>query len=589
MSLKDNPIVNLWRYQWKYSEGRRGYIAAFSLLFIIGNVILLFEPYVLGKVFTIIQTDINNPDFLIKLFTWMSLLLVTSVGFWVFHAPARIISNNNGFKVGRDYQMDLLNKVMALDASWHRDHHSGDTIDKCNRAVQALSGFSQRNFVVFEMVLRGVGPIVALMLLDMRAALVALSVTLITILGLNNFDKALARQYKRLYKMYNYTSAGIHDYLSNIVTVITLRLHNTVSKEITDRLNKPFDLFIKNVKLSEAKWAFANFMIQIMIVVVLAWAAYDSYKLGGIIIVGTLYTLYGYLRRLGMTFYNFAYRYGAIVEQNAKVKSAEVLFEAYDAMPDHAVQHLPKNWKHISIRDLNFSYGIAKKKGHHLYGINLDLVKGKNIAFVGKSGSGKSTMMALIRGLYKAKDARVSVDGKELKHGFAHIYEHTALIPQDPEIFNATIEANITMGLQFPKKMIQKVIDQSRFTSVVKRLNKGLNTNVMEKGVSLSGGEKQRLALARGLLAGQDSDILLMDEPTSSVDSPNEIAIYKKILKTYKKKTIISSIHRLNLLHMFDYIYLFGDGNIIAEGTFSQMLKNKHFKPIWKIYTQKKK
>jgi len=589
MGLRDNPVVNLWRYQWKYSKGRRGYILAFSILFVIANVIQLFEPYVLGKVFTIIQLETNNPDFLSILFTWIGLLLFTSLGFWAFHGPARVIEKYNGFKVGRDYQMDLLNKVMALDASWHRDHHSGDTIDKCNRATTALLEFSQRNFVVFETVLRSGGPIVALLILDMRAALVAIIVTIITIGGLTKFDKALVKRYKKLYKMYNYTAAGVHDYLSNIVTVITLRLHNTVSKEITCRLNRPFELFKKNVKLDQVKWAFANFMIQTMIVVVLGWITYDAYKLEGLIIVGTIYTLYGYLRRLGMTFYNFAFRYGIIVEDNAKVKSAEVLFDAYDAMPDQTVRHLPRKWKHIAIRDLNFSYGIAKKKGHHLDGINLDLMRGKNIAFVGKSGSGKSTMMALIRGLYKAKNVIVSVDGKELEYGFAHMYEHTALIPQDPEIFNATIERNITMGLQFPKKTIKKVIEQARFASVVKRLKKGLDTNVMEKGVSLSGGEKQRLALARGLLAGQNSDILLMDEPTSSVDSPNEIAIYKRILKTYKHKTIISSIHRLHLLHMFDYIYLFGDGNIIAEGTFAQMLKNKHFKPIWKQYTQKNK
>ncbi|MDP3966492.1 MAG: ABC transporter ATP-binding protein [archaeon] len=111
----------------------------------------------------------------------------------------------------------------------------------------------------------------------------------------------------------------------------------------------------------------------------------------------------------------------------------------------------------------------------------------------------------------------------------------------------------------------------------------------MERGVSLSGGEKQRLALARGLFAAKKSDIILMDEPTSSVDSLNETKIHEQVFEEFKEKTIISSIHKLHLLDKFDYIYLFSKGKIIAQGTFEELKNNPHFKAMWIKYNKEKK
>jgi ABC-type multidrug transport system fused ATPase/permease subunit len=110
----------------------------------------------------------------------------------------------------------------------------------------------------------------------------------------------------------------------------------------------------------------------------------------------------------------------------------------------------------------------------------------------------------------------------------------------------------------------------------------------VEKGVSLSGGEKQRLALARGLLAAIKSNILLLDEPTSSVDSLNEIKIHEQVFKEFKDKTIISSIHRLHLLDKFDYIYLFSRGKIVGQGTFEEIKKNPLFDKMWRRYNTEK-
>ena len=139
------------------------------------------------------------------------------------------------------------------------------------------------------------------------------------------------------------------------------------------------------------------------------------------------------------------------------------------------------------------------------------------------------------------------------------------------------------MGLPFEEKDILDVCDTAHFTEVLKQLPKGLQSNIMEKGVNLSGGQKQRLALARGILAAKSSEIILLDEPTSSVDPKTETQIYEKMFGEYKNKAVISSLHRLYLLSNFDYVYVLKDGRIVDEGTFA-VLKNVSpvFRDLWK-------
>lgn len=122
----------------------------------------------------------------------------------------------------------------------------------------------------------------------------------------------------------------------------------------------------------------------------------------------------------------------------------------------------------------------------------------------------------------------------------------------------------------------------AHFTDLVKHLPKGLATNIQEKGLNLSGGQRQRLALVRGLLAAQTSDIMLLDEPTSSVDPKTEFEIYHKLLGEFADKAVVSTLHRLHLLPMFDYIYILRNGRIVDEGSFVQLRQNSTvFGEMW--------
>ncbi|MFS6706504.1 ATP-binding cassette domain-containing protein, partial [Staphylococcus aureus] len=139
-------------------------------------------------------------------------------------------------------------------------------------------------------------------------------------------------------------------------------------------------------------------------------------------------------------------------------------------------------------------------------------------------------------------------DGQLLPHGMKHLARHVTLIPQEPEIFENTIEYNVTLDTEQSTAEIMEDIRIARFANVLERLPRGLETNIAEKGVNLSGGEKQRLALARGIFAAKSSDIILMDEPTSSVDPGNERQIYEELFRHFSDRCILSSIHKLHLL-----------------------------------------
>ncbi|MFT4326724.1 MAG: ATP-binding cassette domain-containing protein, partial [Candidatus Woesearchaeota archaeon] len=244
-----------------------------------------------------------------------------------------------------------------------------------------------------------------------------------------------------------------------------------------------------------------------------------------------------------------------------------------------------KNWSSLTIKNLSFHYHDSEKD-LHLSNISLAMRRGEKIAFIGESGSGKTTLLKIMRELYSPKKGSVELDGIVLKKGFKDISQHISLIPQDPEIFSTTIKENITLGLSYPKKTIMQYSDTACFTKVIPLLPKGLNSEINERGVNLSGGQKQRLALTRGLLASRDKELVLLDEPTSSVDATNERKIYANIFEIFKDKTVVSSIHRLHLLPMFDTIYLLEKGKIIAAGSFKDLQQNPSFKELWDKYKE---
>lgn len=265
------------------------------------------------------------------------------------------------------------------------------------------------------------------------------------------------------------------------------------------------------------------------------------------------------------------------------MRSTEAIFKAHAGLTlsGHG-ESLPANWRRIEINNLTFSYAEAKADEHLFSNLELTLQRGRAIAFVGESGSGKSTLLAVLRGLQRAQSGEVVCDGVPISGGLQSVGECTTLIPQDPEIFADTIRFNVCMGLQASDAEVLAAIKLARFQSVLDGLPRGLDTNIAEKGVNLSGGEKQRLALARGIFFSKQSDIVLLDESTSSVDVFNERLIYQGLLKLFRDRCVVSAIHKFHLLPHFDEIFVFSRGALVERGGFDELIEKRgEFHRLW--------
>lgn len=587
MSLRDNPIMYLYRQMWKYSKGNRNTVLVFSIMFVISNIIWLSEPLIVGKILNTVQEEGVSAGNMWSLIFLVSLFFVSGIGFWSFHGPARVMEMKNSFKVRANYKRYLLEGTMDLPAEWHADHHSGDTIDRIEKGAQALYSFSGNSWVIISTLSRMVLSYIALIYFNIHAAYIVFFSVAIIVSAIVRFDRMLAGYYKELNRSENRVSEKVYDAISNITTIIILRVEKLVSSAIYRKITEPFGLYSKNQKLVEMKWGFTSTAARIMIVLVMGSYIFSQVHAGEVILAGSLYVLYGYVEKISGLFSNIAGTYGEIVRQQAAMTNSEELAESFQNRKKVKAVELGSQWRALYVNDLSFSYHTQEGADLHLDNISITIKKGERVALIGASGSGKTTLLKIIRDLYHPTRASILLDGKVLPQGFKSISEDIALIPQDPEIFSTTILENITLGVPHTKDSIKKFTNMACFSDVVERLPHKLDSSIFEKGVNLSGGEKQRLALARGLMACEDKEIILLDEPTSSVDTRNELTIYQNIFKAFQGKTVVSSIHRLHLLPIFDTIHFFRAGKIIASGTFQQLLADSpEFQDLWTKYSK---
>jgi len=584
MKIRENPIIYLAGKMWKYSEGTRKNVVLFFVLFTIANSIELLEPLLVAKILNTIQAEGVNEGNILRLFLYLAGFLGITLSFWSFHGPARVIENTNAFRTYVNYRRYLITGVMALPLEWHTDHHSGDTIDKIERGSGGLEGFSEGTFEVISLLVKLIGSYIILVYFNIHSAYIVLFMVVLAFGIIVKFDYILTGQYKELNKVGNKISEKIYDAISNITTIIILRVEKIVAKSIFEKMMSPLNLLKKNYKINEWKWFLVSVCTSLTTILVLGSYLFSHYWSGEIILIGSLYALYGYVANINNLFFNFADFYGRKVRQRASVANSEELAKDFKDKDKISTQ-MPANWKEMKIDSLTFSYHSEKEPDVHLDDVSLTIRYGERAALIGESGSGKTTFLKVVRDLYHPRSLNLYLDSRRIPEGFSGISSSIALIPQDPEIFATTILENITIGVDHDIDFVRKFTDMARFTDVVERLPKKFDSSIVEKGVNLSGGEKQRLALARGLMACEDKSIVLLDEPTSSIDSANELVIYHNIFDAFKDKAIISSIHRLHLLPLFDTIYFFRDGRIVASGTLAELLeKSEEFRTLWQKY-----
>jgi subfamily B ATP-binding cassette protein MsbA len=267
------------------------------------------------------------------------------------------------------------------------------------------------------------------------------------------------------------------------------------------------------------------------------------------------------------------------------VTASERIFEILDEEPtiidnSNAIE-MPKFSKDIIYKNVSFDYGVGKQI---LSNINITIPFGKTIAFVGSSGSGKTTIANLLLRFYDIKSGEILIDGKNIQDlKINSLRSQIGVVSQDVLLFNDTVKYNISYAkLDATDEEIEAVAKAANAHEFISKMPDKYNTFVGERGMKVSGGEKQRIAIARAML--KNPPILVLDEATSALDSESEKLVQEAIENLMKNRTVILIAHRLATVRNADKIIVIDKGNIAEEGTHQELLaKNNIYAKLYNM------
>lgn len=289
--------------------------------------------------------------------------------------------------------------------------------------------------------------------------------------------------------------------------------------------------------------------------------------------LGVLITFVGYVGQLNgpMNFFSRVFRMWS-----ESINAAQRLFEIIDSIPDiregaNAIS-LDNPRGEIELSDVTFGYSVTKPV---LKNINLKGKEGEMLGIVGRSGAGKSTLVNLISRLYDVEKGSIKIDGVDVKKlALKDLRKNVAMVSQDTYIFMGSVAKNIAYGNE--DASMEDIIRAAKLASAhdfISKMPDGYDTIIGASGKSLSGGEKQRISIARAILA--NPKILILDEATASVDTQTEKAIQNSLKILTKGRTTLSIAHRLSTLRDADRLIVIDDGCIVEEGTHDELYSNE--------------
>lgn len=575
-----NTYLYLFRKAWSFMRGMRGAFVMVFIIGFIGQLAALAKPYFNSKFFNAIQLGGDNMwQNMFVILGVLAILHVIYVGAWYC---STYLGNKVQIYIKKNAIMKYYAILYSLNMNYLVNNHSGDILSRIRQSADGVAIFASRQATIIRYITQFIGPVVMLVIFSWQIALISLTLALLIMLGMTFFDWRRVSYIKKTnYTVHSFNSSLL-DAVSNIKTIKIFKKINQTMNALESKYKPMADKDIKLSLLGHYKWSFFDIgSLFILVNGVILLYVYMTWKSGDLILIGNVFAVYEYIHNIQ----DFLVGYGNEYQQLLQMKTdyEEINPVLNEVRPNIKYRHV-HNFKNLEISNVSFRY--PEKEQSQLKNVSLRIKCGEKIAFVGESGSGKSTMLGLLAGCLDWQSGDCLINNKKTK--IAAISDCTTFVPQDPEIFAESILYNITFGDKISNAEIQKAIKISRFDEVMQRAKITLQDSATEKGLNLSGGEKQRLALARGVLAMKNADIILLDEPTSSVDVYNENLIYDAIFHNFKKSTIISSVHKLNIIDKFDYIYVFKNGKIVESGTFKELVKQgDYFTRMMKKYKNK--
>ncbi|MDX1586018.1 MAG: ABC transporter ATP-binding protein [Balneolaceae bacterium] len=316
-----------------------------------------------------------------------------------------------------------------------------------------------------------------------------------------------------------------------------------------------------------------NLLIGVSVIIVV-WKA-GELVIENVLTVGNIVEFIVYVAYLTWPVASLGYTVNRFQQSMASWKRIdEILTEEVDIEDkEETDQDIDSIEGKIEFRNVSFRYPGAD--AYVLKDISMTIEKGENIAIVGRTGSGKTTLVQLIPRLFEPTEGRILIDGKDIrKVPVETLRQHIGLVPQDTFLFSDTIGENIAFGTEdADQEQIEQAAEKAQVRENILDFEKKFETMLGERGITLSGGQKQRTAIARALI--RDPNIIILDDSLSAVDTKTEEAILKHLRKELQGRTTIMISHRISTIKDADTIYFLKDGAIAEKGTHDELLEEE--------------
>ncbi len=567
------PISHLLSDVWSFVRSYRGKFWLATMLRFTSDLVWLYPAWALGQITTFFAHFSFGQS--LTPFLWLigGYALVGLYRYSVIEI-AKCIGYQVAERSSLDAKLKTLGHLFRLDLIWHEKINSGI---KMKRISNGGEGIDRILRIYYTNILESVFNIIAVVFILRTLGIgfmLAFVFFVITYYTLSYLQTIRSKRQSILVSQKEEELDGVaFEAINNIVTIKTMGM----ARAITGYLGESMDRLMKEIRKRIQYFRTREATLSIyMMSARLAGYVFIGYGISqGHYEIGLLVMFDGYFHLVYQATSELAEVTNEIAIHTVAVGRMMELIEVkptIEGRPD--ARAYPKKWKHIAIQHLSFAYHDRNV----LTDINLTIARGEKIGIVGLSGAGKSTLFKILLKLYEHYDGNILVDSTPLKDINRDAYiRHSAIVMQDTELFDLTLRQNVLIAVDDEKKHteseLMRALQISHLDDLLAHLPAGVDTLIGEKGIRLSGGEKQRLGIARAVY--KRPDIFFLDEATSHLDADSERKIQDSLHQFFQNVTAIVIAHRLSTIKQMDRIIVIDEGKIVETGTWDELLKKK--------------
>lgn len=496
----------------------------------------------------------------------LGIMLVSIIGAGSFKAKATMLQTEGGYNTCAEKRMQLAEHLRYLPMGYYNDNSLGRIMSVTTNTMQNLENVATRVVMIVCSGLLSTAVITMMILIfDWRIGLILCGGLIVFFAVNSGMMKASAGMAKQKLEKDQSLVAKVIEYIQGIFEVRTYRLTGERSRELNiaidenEKANSAMELKLIPFMTMQSFWLKALGTI-VVLASVLMWTGGQMDLLTCIIMIISSYLIYAQLDNAG--------KYSSLLRTvDVSVRQAQEILST-PQMDISGEDTVPENY---DIHAENISFAYEKRK--IIDGISLDIPERTTAAIVGPSGSGKTTLTSLLSRFWDVDSGSVTLGGKDVReYSMDALMKNYSFVFQRVYLFSDTIANNIRFGQ--PDAPMEKVIEAAKKAcchDFIMQLPNGYDTVIGEGGASLSGGEKQRISIARAIM--KDSPVIVLDEATANVDPENEAELIAAVNALTREKTIIMIAHRLKTVRNADRIFVIDDGRIAQQGTHDTLMR----------------